>query len=100
MEFLNVYGPQAPHDPTFIVGDRESLTELMYAIGHCLYLDNNETFFDTFTSNGKGYNICVKVFDESCNLGDSELKLPYSSVDGELKLPANVVFPEQLFKRY
>lgn len=103
MEFLNVYGPQGPHDPTFIVGDRESLTELMYAIGHLLYdrsyPDNNETLFDAYDSNGEGYNICVKLFDENCNLGDGELKLPYTSADYNSH-QMNMVFPEQLFKRY
>lgn len=103
MEFLNIHAPKGPHDPAFIVGDRESLTELMYAIGHILYshtyVDNDETFFDAYTSDGEGYNCCVKVINEDSNLGDGELKLPYTSADYNSH-QENVIFPEKLFKRY
>ena len=63
---LHVYAQQHEHDDLVIVGTRDALEILRYAIERTLQPDIDHVYHGTvFQNDGEGYSIRVQVVDES-----------------------------------
>lgn len=60
-DILHIYAQYTNHDYAFLMGDREALTALRNAIHTALLSDDGKGHMQTFTGDGEGYQVLVRV---------------------------------------
>jgi len=75
---LHIYSQSHPHDDAVIVGDRTALVALRDAIGRAL--ETTESSMNTFTNDGEGYSIFVRVREDDNYY--NRVSLPYNAEPG------------------
>ena len=74
---LHVYGPDSPHDATYLVGTREALVALRASLDTVLAQERPAaTRVDAFCADGEGFTFIVATAEEAQLWG---LHLPYSN---------------------
>jgi len=71
---LHIFAQQSWHEEAFLIGTKEALTAVRDAIN--MALRDGESSASAFAADGEGYDIIVRVVDESVM---NKLALPYTS---------------------
>ncbi|GAB2554474.1 hypothetical protein [Gracilibacillus alcaliphilus] len=77
--YLHVYAPHAPQHPSFIIGNRQALTDLCRLIDQALRKDTANKGF--FPSDNEGYDVYVGVVKNQMIF--RSLEMPYTNQFGE-----------------
>jgi hypothetical protein len=81
-EFLHIYGQENNHDPVFIIGSRQDLSNLMTAINKALYFPTKS---EHYVSDGEGYSVFIIALDKP-ELNGEQIHLPYTDSYGTIEL--------------
>ena len=71
---LHIYAQQYYHQDAYIVGNKESLTELRNAINKAIDADSNEQC-ESSVADGEGYNINIMIVNDDRTF--DKLRRPY-----------------------
>ena len=72
---IQIYAQSCPHDRAFICGTVDELKQLRDSLDLMLLENRDESYLDTFTSDGEGYTLKIMRLEEE---QFDQLILPYS----------------------